>query len=271
MHVHPQEWQPGAQGSHLGPVPSTRSASTAVREAAISACYRGETARPAPVLTSRSLRSAGPRGGQGAIHAESCTSKTVGAQRMPRRPHCSLNPGVDSSPVSSSTEPCCADLRGRSVATVVHDAWAGYTVWGAGESGLWWRKHVRRQPLREQPLLRGQPLRWRHVRRRQHVRRHVRRHERWRHVWRRRRAFWRLRHERAGRQGPAIRDAEHRADAGARRAHSLTPSPSRARASGYRDHSSHTALPTPSSAPRPLSWAWRLTCASHARRCRSVA
>ena len=228
----------------------------------------GETARrprPAPVLTSLSLRSAGPRGGQGrgpgAIDAESCASKAVGAQRVPRRPRgCSLDPGLDSSAVSSSTEPCCADLCRRSIAAV-RDVGAEYAVWGAGESGLWCRKHVRRQSLRWQ-LLRWWLLRWRHVwrrrqhvRRRRHVRRHERRHER-RHVWRyeRRWAFWRVRHERAGRQGSAIRDAEHRADAGARRAHSLTPAPSRARASGYRAHSSHTALPTSSSAPRPLSW-----------------
>ena len=132
---------------------------------------------------------------------------------MPRRPACSLDPGVDSNPVSSSsTEPCCADLRGRSVATTV--AGAEYAVWRAGES-LCCGKHVRRQPLR------WQSLRRQHVRRRRHVRRHERRHERWdvwrheqRHVWRW--AFRCLRHERTGRQGPAIRDAEHRADAGAR-------------------------------------------------------
>ena len=224
----------------------------------------GETAglrSPHPCSPPSPSPLAGPRGGQGrgpgAIHAESCASKAVGAQRVPRRPRgCSLDPGLDSSAVSSSTEPCCADLCRRSIAAV-RDVGAEYAVWGAGESGLWCRKHVRRQSLRWQ-LLRWRLLRWRHVRRRQHVRRrrHVRRRHERRHVWRyeRRWAFWRVRHERAGRQGSAIRHAEHRADAGARRAHSLTPAPSRARASGYRAHSSHTALPTSSSAPRPLSW-----------------
>ena len=136
-------------------------------------------------------------------HAEPGASEAVGAERVPPRAGCGLDPGVDRRPVSSGTEPCrAADLGiDHHVATVVHDPHAEHAVRGAGESGVWWREHVRRQPVRWQPL-----RLWRHVRRWRAVRRHVWR----RHVWRR--AVRCIRHAR--RQGLALGDTPHRADAG---------------------------------------------------------